>query len=255
MKGTLALAWLELYTRRRRIAALLLFGLLYLIGALTVRAVGIGEHGQVEPDALQNFGGYPLVSAFLLLGWSIGRYPLVIILVLVGGLFSTDAYAGYARLYAATRVRLITLYGFRLALLMVVAFVMSSVLLPIFDFIILGKLSSPQLLVLVGCYILVFGSITALFSVFTRADAWCTLFAWITAMIWAALGRGGFVTNVPDAVVQGITVVLPPQHALNAIEDAFGNVMPTPWGAVLYVCMYAALMLLVSGYLLSRREI
>ncbi len=255
MKGLLTLVWLELYSRRKRIAALLGFGALYLIGALTVRAIGVGDHGQVEPDALYQFGGYPLVSAFLLSGWSIGRYPLIIVLVLVAGLVSNDIHAGYTRIYAATRARLVVLYGFRLALLMLLAFVMSAVLLPVFDFIILGKLSSPQLFVLVSAYILVFGSLTALFSVFTRGDAWWALAVWVAALIWAAMKRGGLLAHSPPGIDPVVTAILPPQAALNTIEDAFGMMQPTPWGAFLYICMYAALILLVAGFALSRREI
>jgi hypothetical protein len=255
MNGFFSLVWLELYTRRRRIAALLAFGALYLIGALTVRAIGMGEHGQVEPDALMRFGGYPLVSAFLLSGWSIGRYPLVIVLVLVAGIFSTDAHAGYARVYASTRVRLVSLYGLRLALLMLLAFIMAAVLLPIFDYIILGKFSGPQLFVLIAAYVIVFGSLTALFSTFTRGDAWCTVFVWIGAMVWNAMNRGGLLDRSPPGVSQVVSVLLPPQTALNTIEDAFGNMQPTPWGAFLYICMYAVLTLLVAGLVLSRREI
>jgi hypothetical protein len=255
MRGMLALVWLELYTRRKRIAALLGFGALYLVGALTIRAIGLGEHGQVEPEALFQFGGYPLVSAFLLSGWSIGRYPLVIILVLVAGLVSTDIHAGYARIYAVTRARIVALYGFRLALLMVLAFVMSAVLLPIFDYIILGKPSSPQLFVLVTAYILVFGSLTAFFSVWSRGDAWWTLAVWISAMVWAAMKRGGLLAHSPPGVAEVVSVLLPPQAALNTIEDAFGNMQPTPWGAFFYICMYALLVLLAGGFILSRREI
>jgi hypothetical protein len=248
-------AWLELYTRRKRIAALFAFGLLYIAAAVAVRTIGMGEHGQVEPDKLYAVGGTPLMSAFLLLGWTIGRYPLVIILVLVAGLFSNDVNAGYTRLYAATRARLLTLYGMRLALLMVTSFVLSCLLLPIFDFIILGQLAGAQFYLLIAAYILVFGSLTALFSVFTRADAWMTIFVWVTAMIWHSMLRGGLLLRVPAAITQTVSVFLPPQAALNTIEDAFGNAQAVPWGAFLYVCMYAALVLLIAGLALSRREI
>jgi hypothetical protein len=255
MKSLRALVWLELYTRRRRVAALLLFGALYLVAALTVRALAMGEHGQVEPEALYQLGGYPLVSAFLLSGWSIGRYPLVIVLVLLAGLFSTDVNAGYTRIYAATRARILTLYAFRFALLMAAAFIMSVVLLPLFDFIILGRLSGPQLFILIAAYILVFGALTALFSVFTRADAWVTVFVAITGMVWHSMQRGGLLDKSPPGITQIISVALPPQGALNSIEDAFGAGQAMPWGAFLYVCMYAALVLLVAGLALSRREI
>lgn len=249
------LVWLEVYTRRRRIAALLAFGVLYLVSALIVHKLGVGEHGQVEPDKLLQVGGFTLVSAFLVLGWSIGRFPLIIVLVLVAGLFSNDAAAGYSRLYVAARVRLVALYGLRLALLMLLALALSVMVLPVFDYIILGKPSGAQFYVLVVAYILVFGSLTALFSLFTRADAWAAMFVWIAGMIWHAMLRGGMLDHIPQMILQAVSVVLPPQGALNSIEDAFGNAQSIPWGAFLYVCMYAALILLVAGLALSRKEI
>lgn len=255
MKRTLALVWLELYARRKRIAALALFGVLYVLGAVVVRVIGTGEHGQVEPDKLMAVGGYPLLSAFLLSGWSIGRYPIVITLVMVAGLFSADVRAGYTRLYAATRVRILTLYAFRLLMLMLLAFAMSAVVLPVFDFVILGTASGLQLYVVTAAYVLTFGALTALFSVFTQADAWAALFAWIAGMVWHGLLRGGLLEPVPQFLTQAVSVVLPPQAALNTIEDAFGNAQAVPWSAFLYVCMYAALVLLVAGLALSRREI
>ena len=255
MKRLGMLIWLELYTRRKRIAALLAFGALYLVAALSVRAIGTGDHGQVEPDELFRVGGYPLMSAFLLTGWSIGRYPLVIVLVLMAGLFSADVRAGYTRLYVASRARTLVLYGFRLLMLMLLAFAMSCILLPVFDFILLGKPSGGQLFMLVAAYVIVFGALTALFSVFTRADAWATIFIWITGMVWQALLRGGALSALPSAVTQLISVLLPPQGALNTIEDAFANAHAVPWGAFLYVCMYAVLVLLIAGLGLTRREI
>jgi hypothetical protein len=249
------LVWLEVYTRRRRIAALVLFGALYLVGAIVMRAIGTGDHGIVDPDKLMQVGGYSLLSAILLTGWSIGRYPLVIAMVLLAGIVSRDIKSGYARLYAVTRVRLLALYASRLAILMLLAFVISALLLPAFDFIILGKLSGPQVYVLVAAYILVFGTLTALFSVITRADAWVTLFVWMTGMVWHGMLRGGMLNRVPAALTQLVSVVLPPLGALNTIENAFANNQAIPWGAFLYVAMYSVLMLLLAGLALSRREI
>jgi hypothetical protein len=249
------LVWLEVYTRRRRIAALVLFGALYLVGAIVLRTIGTGDHGIVDADKLMQVGGYSLLSAFLLTGWSIGRYPLVIVMVLLAGIVSSDIKSGYARVYAATRVRLIALYASRLAMLLLLSFLLSAILLPAFDFIILGKLSGPQVYVLIAAYILVFGCLTALFSVLTRADAWITLFVWIAGMIWHGMLRGGMLNRVPSLIAQLVSVLLPPLGALNTIENAFANDMTIPWGAFLYVAMYSLLVLLLAGLALSRREI
>src|SRR5690348_1576035 len=113
MIQTLSLVWLEIYTRRKRILGLLAFGMLSVIGAVALRMIGVGDHGQVEPDRLMQVGGEALMAAFLLIGWSIGRYPLVIVLVLVAGLFSSDLKAGYTRIYVTTRAHILALYGLR----------------------------------------------------------------------------------------------------------------------------------------------
>ena len=255
MKGLSALTWLEIYTRRRRILALLAFSALYLVSALVFRALAAGEHGQVEPEALFSVGGYALVSTMLLSGWSIGRFPLVIALVLLAGIFSSDVSAGYTRVYATTRVRLHALYGFRLLLLLALAFTISAILLPSFDAIMLGKLPGGGIFILMTAYLLVFGSLTAFFSVFTRADAWCTMFVFLCALLWHAMLRGGMLADAPAAVTQVVTMILPPQGALNAIEDAFGMATAIPWNAFLYVCAYAALVLVLAAVALGRREI
>ncbi|HEX6693640.1 MAG TPA: hypothetical protein VF035_02940 [Longimicrobiales bacterium] len=255
MRGLAALTWLEIHSRRRRILALLAFSALYLVAAIAFRALATGEHGQVEPDALFSVGGYALVSTMLLSGWTIGRFPLVIALVLLHGIFSSDVTAGYTRVYASTRVRLLTLYGFRLLLLLALAFLMSAVLLPAFDAIMLGKLSGSGIFVLIAAYLLVFGSLTVFFSVFTRADAWCTIFVFLGALVWHAMLRGGLLADAPVALTQAVTMILPPQGALNAIEDAFGMAAPIPWSAFLYVCAYSALLLVIAGVQLTRREI
>ena len=249
------LTWLEVYTRRRRILALLAFSALYLVSAIAFRALAAGEHGQVEPDALYAVGGYALVSTMLLSGWSIGRFPLVIALVLLAGLFSSDASTGRTRIYATSGVRLHAFYGARLLLLLAVAFAMSAILLPAFDAIMLGRLPGGGIFVLITAYLLVFGSLTAFFSVFTRGDAWCTLFVFLGALVWHAMLRGGMLTDAPAFLTQMVTMILPPQGALNAIEDAFGMNSAVPWNAFLYVSAYSALVLVLAGVALSRREI
>lgn len=255
MKGLASLTWLEIHSRRRRIFALLAFSALYLVAAIAFRALATGEHGQVEPDALFAVGGYALVSTMLLSGWTIGRFPLVITLVLLSGIFSSDVAAGYTRIYASTRVRLLALYGFRLLLLLALTFLISAILLPAFDGIMLGKLSGGGIFVLIAAYLLVFGSLTAFFSVFTRADAWFTVFVFLAALVWHAMLRGGLLADAPVALTQTVTMILPPQGALNAIEDAFGAASPVPWNAFLYVCTYSALLLVIAAVQLSRREI
>src|SRR5690606_19454587 len=98
--SALAIAGLTLRARRRRILALLAFAAVFLAAALTARLlVSQGEGGQIEMDRLFLVGGYPLVSALLLLGWVLGRYPLVAPLDMLAGVISHDRAAGYALVY------------------------------------------------------------------------------------------------------------------------------------------------------------
>src|SRR3990172_2368409 len=83
------LVWiaLELTRQRRRIIGLLAFGALFSAAAVTARLVS-GRGGHVEFDALLQVGGYPMVSALLLTGWLVGRFPLIAVLVLMAGVYS-----------------------------------------------------------------------------------------------------------------------------------------------------------------------
>ncbi|HEX6063194.1 MAG TPA: hypothetical protein VFZ04_03190, partial [Longimicrobiales bacterium] len=108
---------LFLRSRLRRILALLAFAFLFIFSAMVARTLVGTEHGQVEIGNLYLVGGYPLVSALLLLGWLIGRFPLIAALVLMHGVFSDDRAAGYVRLYAVRPRSLTLLYAARFAAL------------------------------------------------------------------------------------------------------------------------------------------
>ena len=72
------IAWLRLELQRMssRMLALLAFGALFLVAAGTARVLAAPE-GHVEFDRLMGLGGYPLVSALLLTGWLVGRFPMI----------------------------------------------------------------------------------------------------------------------------------------------------------------------------------
>lgn len=246
---------LTLRSRRRRIAWLAAFGFLFLAAGATARIFTADEHGHIEMDQIFALGGTTLVSALLLLGWLIGRFPLIAALVLVAGVFSDDCRAGYARVYAVQPQSGITLYGARLALLLCVAFVLSAVLLPLFDVIVLGAPPPMTVFAVMAAQIIVFGTLTALLSTITRADAWTALFLGIAGLVWDGLRRIDVFQQVPAALRETVSVVLPPQGALMRIELAFGSLQPVPWDAFLYVLLYGALATIVAGILVGRREI
>jgi hypothetical protein len=255
VSGLLSFLALTLRARRRRVLGLCAFGLVFLAAGATARIFTGDEHGHVELEQLFALGGTTLVSALLLLGWLVGRFPLIAALVLLAGVFSEDRTAGFARLYAVRPRSLIVLYGARVLLLALVAFVLSAVIMPVFDIIVVGAWPAPGLFALITAQIVVFGALTALLSTITRADAWVALFLGLAGIVWDALRRVDFLLAAPAALRDAVSVVLPPQGALLRIEMAFGSLQPVPPDALLYVLLYGCLLLLVAGILLSRRSL
>lgn len=245
---------LVLAERARRIGGLVLFAILFIVSGLTARLL-TGEEGHVEMGQLMLMGGYPAVSALLLLGWLLGRYPIIASVVLLTGLFSADRSAGFARLYSVRPVSFLKLYGIRFLLLLGIAFALSASLLPLFDIIMLGQWAGPATLVVVGCYVLVYGSLVALLSLFTRGEGWITMGLAITAMIWDALRRGGALDQAPPGVREAVSFILPPQGPLFRIEGAFAALQPIPWIDVAYVCGYAVVVLIAAAVFIGEREV
>lgn len=252
--SALALAGLALRARRRRVLALLAFAAVFLAAALTARLlVSRGEGGQIEMDRLFIVGGYPLVSALLLLGWVLGRYPLVATLVMLAGVVSHDRAEGYARVYGVRPASPRRIYAVRAALLCAVAFAVSAVLMPVFDLIMLGTWAGPATFVLILAYVLVYGGMVALLSVWTRGDAWIALLLALLALVWDALRRADALM-IPPGLRDLVTFVLPPQAAFLALEGAFGTLQPIPWDAFAYVAGYGAVLWLLAAVSVGWRE-
>ena len=247
------LAFLELLARRRRILALLAFGALFLAAAATAAALGRAD-GHVEMDTLYRLGGYPLISGILLVGWLLGRFPLVATLVLVSGVVSGDEVTGQRRLLAARPVSPALIYGARLVVLGGLAFALSAILMPLFDLIMLGTWGGSATLVLILAHVLVWASLTMLLSQVTSLDAWLTLLLALLAMVWGAL-RNADLLPVAAPLADLIAFVLPPQAQLFALEAAFAQVEPVPWGAFAFCAGYAAVALLAAAVVMRRREI
>ncbi len=252
--SALRITRLTLVERGRRIAGLLAFAVLFLAAGLTARAL-VGQEGHVEIGELFLVGGYPVVSALLLLGWLLGRYPLIATLVLFAGVFSGDRAEGFARLYSVRRVSFLRVYGLRVLVLLGVAFVLSAILLPIFDVIMLGKWAGPATFVVIACYVLVYAALTTLLSLFFRNEAWIALVIALVALIWDALRRANKLDQAPRGVAEAIAFILPPQGALFRVEGAFAAVQPIPWTDVAYVVGYALVLFLAAAVFVVDREL
>ena len=247
------MAGLELLARRRRILALLAFAALFLAAGATAATLG-RQDGHMEMDRLFQVGGYPLISGLLLTGWLLGRFPLLATLVLMSGVVAGDRADGRARLLAVRPIHPALLHGARFAILAAVAFAISALLLPLFDLIMLGEWAGPATLVLVLAHVLVWGGLTALLSVFTRLDAWVTLMLALLALVWTSLSAAGMQPLAPP-VAEAVAFVLPPQASLFALEGAFADVEPIPWGAFWFAAGYGLVAAILAAILVGRREI
>jgi ABC-type transport system involved in multi-copper enzyme maturation permease subunit len=246
---------LFLRTRSRRIAGLVAFAFLFLLSALAARLLVGAEHGQVEMGNLYLVGGYPLVSALLLLGWLIGRYALIATLAMMAGIVSGDRANGTMRLYAVRPVSLGKLYLQKFAACAVVVFVISAVLMPTFDMLLLGRWAGPSTFVLIISYVLVYGSLTFFLSVWLRGEVWVTMMLAILALLWDAVIRSGKLGIAAPGIREAITVLLPPQSALFKIETAFGMESALPWGAFAFVCAYSLILVIAALVSLRLREL
>lgn len=253
VRAAFRLAGLELLARRRRILALLAFAALFLAAAATAAALG-RESGHVEMDALYQLGGYPLISGLLLVGWLIGRFPLIATLVLMSGIVASDRESGDARLLAVRPISPLLVYGARFAVLAGLAFALSALLMPLFDLIMIGRWGGGATLVLILAHLLVWGGLTALLSTLTSLDAWLALLLGIVAMVWAALAGAGMTPLAPP-IAEALAFILPPVQKLFTLEAAFAGVQAIPWSAFWFCAGYGAVMLIGAAGLLRRREI
>jgi len=251
------LAWvgLELVRLRRRLLGLLAFGILFIATAAGARLVA-GQGGQVEFDEIMQLGGYPMLSAMLLTGWVVGRFPVVVVLVLMAGVYSEPRQTGLARLLEVRARSPLLLLALRSGFALVLALALALGVLISFDLVMLGRGPGPQLFALVLAHVLTFGALTALLSTVMRGgDGWAAAFVIVLAMSWQALLRSGVLATSPPGIREAVTVVLPPQGALLQLEHAFAGDLAVPWNALLYAAIYAALALLLAGVVARRREI
>jgi hypothetical protein len=234
---------------------MLVFAGVFLLTALAVRLLTQTGDGHAELDRLFAFGGPTLASAFLVLGWLVGRFPIVVTLVLMAGFFSQDRAEGTARLYMVRPVSNVALYALRFATLAGLAFLLCALLLPAFDLLLLGEWAGAGSFALIVADIMVYGGLVVLLSLFTRADAWIALLLAVLAMTWHALRTAGLLDALAPGGRETITFLLPPYGALFAIESAFGAVRPVPWSAFTFACAWGGALLAISAVILARREV
>lgn len=252
----IALVRLTLAETRGRLLLVGGVGLLFLAGAaLTAATAG----GGAEPgmDEVFRLGGYPLVSAVLLMGWTVGRFPLFAAVVLCAAVSPGGPGGGWARLAHARPLAPWRVYALRWLLLSGVAFGVSALVLPLFDLLILGTWAGRPTFVLAAAAVLAYGTLAALLSAWLPRDAALAVAAIlaVAAHVWHAALRSGAAEVVPRGVGRFLSFILPPQGALFALEGAFAGVEPIPWMSFGYVAGYAALIGALALLSLTLREI
>lgn len=250
----LALVAPTLRALRLRFGLLLALAVVLVGSAAMARILSRGAD-HVELDRIFELGGTTLASAFLLLGWLVGRFPMIATLVLFAGFFSHDRQTGLARLYLARPVSPLGVWGIRFFALAGSAFLLSVVVLPLFDFVLLGQWAGLATFVLSAASIITYAGLVALLSVLTRGDAWIALLLGIAAMTWDAMRSANLLATIPAGGRQFVSLILPPHGALFALESAFANVQTIPWNAFADVCIYGFTMTLVAGLLIRVREV
>ena len=247
--------YLYLRSNLRRLAGLAAFAMLFLLSGLAARFLVGTEHGHVELGNLYLVGGYPLVSAMLLLGWMLGRYALVATLVMFAGIVSSDRVNGTMRLYAVRPRWVGLMYLKKYLIAAIIVFAMSAILMPAFDMILLGQWAGPGTFVLIVSYIFVYGSLTFLLSVWFRGEVWIAIILAITAMLWDALIRSGVIAKAAPGFRELVTILLPPQSALFRLETAFGADSPIPWDSFVFVVAYGLIITIAALVSLRIREL
>lgn len=245
----------DFFRRRRwRLVALGVAALLLLATGSAVAGVARGPEGHVEIAPLLERGGAWLVSALIFVGWLVGRFPMVAALALAGGAMrgGGGSYPRSGPARAAGTAASTDGATFRLALASGAAFLLSAVLLPAFDLIMLTAWGGVATVVFIVAQVAVYTSLTAFAGLWTRWDGWLALVLGAAAMGWHRLAEAGHAPTWP-VLADLIAFLLPPQAALVAVEDAFPGIQPIPWSALAYALGYAATLLLATMVVVRRR--
>jgi len=248
------LALVHVVATRRRLFALGALCLVFLLAAFAASVFLRDADGDVHIDQLFVVGGYPAASAMLLIGWLIGRLPLIAVLVLMSGMVADDRANGLARLTAVRPVSQVAVYGARFLLLAAITFAVSALTMPLFDVLMLGEWAGAATFVLIAAYVFAYGGLLVCLSTWTRGDAWIALLLAIVAISWSALERAAYLPVAP-LLADAIGFLLPPQPALFELEGAFAELEPIPWDAFLYCVGYGAFFLALAAISISRREV
>ncbi|MDQ3605563.1 MAG: hypothetical protein M3418_05155 [Gemmatimonadota bacterium] len=175
-------------------------------------------------------------------------------LILLAGFVSTDRRRGFYRIFFSHPTHPLAFYGLRWALALVLALLSAAV------FLVVGQLAAwgefrgglgglPLALLSAVAY----GGLMAFLStLLPRGDAWVAIILFLFTFFWLqalSLGADPF----PATLRQALTLLLPPQTALNDVYEGMlaGR---TAWGAAVFVVGYGVFWMGAAALLLRLRE-
>ena len=210
---------------------------------------GFHQHaGEAVPEEFRLDLGSLGISA------SLANLAAFAMLLLFGGAISSDRRQGYYRMYFSHPTRPIAFYGLRWALSLLLALAAATV------FLVLGQLAawgrfeggwSGLYLALLAA--IAYGGLVAFAAtVSLRGDIWITIILFFFTYFWFYAASLGIEPFAP-AVNQMISILLPPQIALDDVRDGLlrGEIV---WGASAFVVGYGIFWLLIAGLLLKLRD-
>ncbi len=210
---------------------------------------GFHQHaGEVVPEEFRLDLGALGISA------SLSNLSAVAMLLLFGGVISSDRREGYYRMYFSHPTRPLAYYGLRWGLSLVVAVAASAV------FLVLGQLAAwgrfeggwSGIYLALMAAIAYGGLIAFLATVLDRGDVWVALILFFLTYFWFYAVTLG-VAPVTGAAGDFLSLLLPPQIALEDIRDGIlrGEIA---WGPSLFATGYGVFWLLIAGLMLKMRD-
>ncbi|HEX6369693.1 MAG TPA: hypothetical protein VF006_12305 [Longimicrobium sp.] len=209
---------------------------------------GFHTHGAEASEEFSLDLGYMGLAA------SLANLAGLSMLVLLGGFISNDRRQGYYRLYFSHPTRPIAFYALRWGLGLLLAMAAAAAFLVVGQLAAWGQFEggwSGLYLALLAA--VAYGGMIAFLSVaLPRGDAWVALVLFLFNYFWLyAVSLG--VRPLPGVVNDAVSILLPPQLALNDVYDGLLR-FEIAWGASAFAIGYGVFWLLMAGLLLRLRD-
>lgn len=177
------------------------------------------------------------------------------VLILLAGFISADRRRGYYRMYFSHPTRPLVFYGLRWLLGVLLAVAAAAVFLVVGQLLAWGEFQggwSGLLLALLAA--VAYGGLIAFLSAtLPFGDAWVAIGLFFFGFFWLEAGNLGLLEPLPLALRQGLSLLLPPQLAMQDVYDGLlrGEVV---WGGVGFTLGYGLFWLALAALLLRLRE-